>query len=220
MVYSHQVFSHNFHTLCERLQQGSPEFTDGQWIKTSKPVMCPLRNRTIFKHCHVVSPLFSWTCKVNLEKRTKKKKKKRETASHQWWFSFPSALLEAQDVELHLRPLRRHIQCLQETEFPHTRVLIAPLFHTICLIWSHSKFYNTPARIIVLLQEFCNLFVDQVCSIQNRDTKDHYHVVGFILLDQWRMSKSRLQSEHNLSFFFFREDFCTNKVQVFFYFSS
>ncbi|KFO26066.1 Dynein heavy chain 11, axonemal [Fukomys damarensis] len=71
------------------------------------------------------------------------------------------ALLEAQDVELHLRPLRRHIHRLQETEFPHTCALIAPLFHTICLIWSHSKFYNTPARVIVLLQEFCNLFIDQ-----------------------------------------------------------
>ncbi|XP_063095395.1 dynein axonemal heavy chain 11 isoform X2 [Cavia porcellus] len=72
-----------------------------------------------------------------------------------------NALLEAQDVELYLRPLRRHIQCLQETEFPQTCALMAPLFHTICLIWSHSKFYNTPARIIVLLQEFCNLFIDQ-----------------------------------------------------------
>ncbi|XP_060488660.2 dynein axonemal heavy chain 11 [Panthera onca] len=72
-----------------------------------------------------------------------------------------NALLEAQDVELFLRPLRRHVQCLQETEFPQIRVLIAPLFHTICLIWSHSKFYNTPARIIVLLQEFCSLFIDQ-----------------------------------------------------------
>ncbi|KAF4019994.1 hypothetical protein G4228_011768 [Cervus hanglu yarkandensis] len=75
-----------------------------------------------------------------------------------------NALLEAQDVELYLRPLRRHIQCLQETEFPQTGVLIAPLFHTICLIWSHSKFYNTPARIIVLLQEFCNLFIDQAIA--------------------------------------------------------
>ncbi|MEJ1283888.1 hypothetical protein NN561_014866 [Cricetulus griseus] len=72
-----------------------------------------------------------------------------------------NALLEAQDVELHLSPLRRHIHGLQEAEFPQTRILIAPLFHTICLIWSHSKFYNTPARIIVLLQEFCNLFIDQ-----------------------------------------------------------
>ncbi|ELK12575.1 Dynein heavy chain 11, axonemal [Pteropus alecto] len=80
-----------------------------------------------------------------------------------------NALLEAQDVELHLRPLRRHIQCLQEMEFPHTRVLIAPLFHTICLIWSHSKFYNTPARIIVLLQEFCNLFIDQATAYLSPD---------------------------------------------------
>nr|XP_036878224.1 dynein heavy chain 11, axonemal [Manis javanica] len=75
-----------------------------------------------------------------------------------------NALLEARDVELYLRPLRRHIQCLQEMEFPQTRVLIAPLFHTVCLIWSHSKFYNTPARVIVLLQEFCNLFVDQAIA--------------------------------------------------------
>ncbi|EPQ11489.1 Dynein heavy chain 11, axonemal [Myotis brandtii] len=75
-----------------------------------------------------------------------------------------NALLEAQDVALYLRPLRRHIQCLQETEFPQTRGLIAPLFHTICLIWSHSAFYNTPARVIVLLQEFCNLFIDQATA--------------------------------------------------------
>ncbi|PNJ55828.1 DNAH11 isoform 5 [Pongo abelii] len=75
-----------------------------------------------------------------------------------------NALLEAQDVELYLRPLRRHIQCLQEMEFPQTRILIAPLFHTICLIWSHSKFYNTPARVIVLLQEFCNLFINQAIA--------------------------------------------------------
>ncbi|KAL1791277.1 dynein heavy chain 11, axonemal [Sigmodon hispidus] len=72
-----------------------------------------------------------------------------------------NALLEAHDVELHLRPLRRHIVGLQEAEFPQTRRLITPLFHTICLMWSHSKFYNTPARVIVLLQEFCNLFIDQ-----------------------------------------------------------
>ncbi|KAH0513439.1 Dynein heavy chain 11, axonemal [Microtus ochrogaster] len=69
---------------------------------------------------------------------------------------------KARDVELHLRPLKRHIQGLQEAEFPQTQILIAPLFHTICLIWSHSKFYNTPARVIVLLQEFCNLFIDQI----------------------------------------------------------
>lgn len=75
-----------------------------------------------------------------------------------------NALLEAQDVELYLRPLRRYIQSLQEMEFPQSWGLIAPLLHTIFLIWSHSKFYNTPARIIILLQEFCNLFIDQAIA--------------------------------------------------------
>lgn len=73
-----------------------------------------------------------------------------------------SALLEAQDVEIYLKPLRRHIEHLQEAGFSQSRPCIPPLFHTIHLIWNHSKCYNTPARVIVLLQEFCNLFIDQV----------------------------------------------------------
>ncbi|XP_062979874.1 dynein axonemal heavy chain 11 [Elgaria multicarinata webbii] len=89
-----------------------------------------------------------------------------------------NALVEAQDIELYLRPLQRHIQCLEETEFPEIRILIPPLFHTICLIWSHSKFYNMPARIIFLLQEFCNLFIDQAIlylspeDIMKRETEE------------------------------------------------
>ncbi|XP_066487525.1 dynein axonemal heavy chain 11 [Tiliqua scincoides] len=75
-----------------------------------------------------------------------------------------NALVEALDIELYLRPLQNHIQCLQDAEFPRMHVLILPLFHTICLIWSHSKFYNMPPQIIVLLQEFCNLFIDQAIS--------------------------------------------------------
>ncbi|XP_058534261.1 dynein axonemal heavy chain 11 [Ochotona princeps] len=74
------------------------------------------------------------------------------------------ALLEAQDVEIYLKPLRRHIEHLQEAGFPQSRRCIPPLFHTICLIWNHSKFYNTPARVIVLLREFCNLFIDQATA--------------------------------------------------------
>ncbi|RXM32245.1 Dynein heavy chain 11, axonemal [Acipenser ruthenus] len=70
-------------------------------------------------------------------------------------------LVEAQDVELHLRPLHRYVDLLLEEEFPQTQTLIPPLFHTICLIWTHSKFYSFPARIVVLLQEFCNVLIDQ-----------------------------------------------------------
>ncbi|XP_032902051.1 dynein heavy chain 11, axonemal [Amblyraja radiata] len=71
------------------------------------------------------------------------------------------ALIEVQDIDLHLRPLQHHIEILQETEFSKIPVLIPALFHTICLIWSHSKHYCFPVRIIVLLQEFCNLLIKQ-----------------------------------------------------------
>nr|XP_006007896.1 PREDICTED: dynein heavy chain 11, axonemal [Latimeria chalumnae] len=74
------------------------------------------------------------------------------------------ALFEAQDVELHLRPLQRHIELLQAAEFPQILCLIPPLFHTVCLIWAYSKFYCSPERIIVLLQEFCNLLIDQATT--------------------------------------------------------
>lgn len=33
---------------------------------------------------------------------------------------------------------------------------IAKVLNTICLIWATSKHYNTPSRVIVILQEFCN----------------------------------------------------------------
>ena len=32
--------------------------------------------------------------------------------------------------------------------------------HCVCLVYSHSTFYNTPARVIVLMQETCNLLID------------------------------------------------------------
>ncbi|KAM7123899.1 LOW QUALITY PROTEIN: dynein axonemal heavy chain 11 [Ciconia maguari] len=71
------------------------------------------------------------------------------------------ALVEAQDIDLYLRPLEKYIQVFREMEFPKICNLIPPLFHTICLIWSHSEFYSMPAQIVVLLQAFCNLLIDQ-----------------------------------------------------------
>ncbi|MEE6489662.1 hypothetical protein FKM82_015640 [Ascaphus truei] len=70
------------------------------------------------------------------------------------------ALSEALDIELHLRPLKFYIAHLEESNFPDIESLSTPLFHTICLIWTHSRYYCFPGRIIVLLQEFCNLLID------------------------------------------------------------
>ncbi|KAK2822251.1 hypothetical protein Q5P01_022316 [Channa striata] len=71
------------------------------------------------------------------------------------------AVQEAEDIDLYLRPLRRQISNLEERSFPQVDALLPPLFHTLCLIWSHSKYYCNPQRMVVLLQEFCNLIIEK-----------------------------------------------------------
>ena len=39
----------------------------------------------------------------------------------------------------------------ETTDFTDVRPLYPPLLHTVCLLYSNSKYYNTSARIIVLL---------------------------------------------------------------------
>uniref|UniRef100_A0A8C5QH48 AAA+ ATPase domain-containing protein n=1 Tax=Leptobrachium leishanense TaxID=445787 RepID=A0A8C5QH48_9ANUR len=74
------------------------------------------------------------------------------------------ALAEALDIELYLRPLKFYIAHLEESNFPDIESFYIPLFHTICLIWTNSKYYCFPGRIIVLLQEFCNLLIDRAVN--------------------------------------------------------
>lgn len=45
---------------------------------------------------------------------------------------------------------------------PQLPTFIAKVLYTICLIWANSKHYNTPSRVIVILQEFCNQVMDMV----------------------------------------------------------
>ncbi|XP_072570592.1 dynein axonemal heavy chain 11 isoform X2 [Paramormyrops kingsleyae] len=74
------------------------------------------------------------------------------------------AALEAEDIELHLRPLKRQISYLEECNFAGVEPFIGPLFHTLCLIWSRCRHYCIPARIVVLLREFCNLLTEKAFS--------------------------------------------------------
>ncbi|KAK6302903.1 hypothetical protein J4Q44_G00272580 [Coregonus suidteri] len=71
------------------------------------------------------------------------------------------AVLEAEDIDLYLRPLRRLINSFEESSFNQIEMLLPPLFHTLCLIWSRSQYYCCPQRMVVLLQEFCNLLIEK-----------------------------------------------------------
>ena len=50
-------------------------------------------------------------------------------------------------------------QNLESSDFPDIIPQLRPLMHTICLVYSNSTFYNSPARIIVLMTETCNLLI-------------------------------------------------------------
>ncbi|XP_029978186.1 dynein axonemal heavy chain 9 [Sphaeramia orbicularis] len=74
------------------------------------------------------------------------------------------ALEESEDICIYLKPLERLFEDMENVEFPDVRVQIGPLMHTVCLVWANSRYYNTPARLIVLLQETSNLLIQQACG--------------------------------------------------------
>ena len=97
-----------------------------------------------------------------------------------------AALNEASDITLHLMPLVSHfkvcneswvvrdltcspVQAFETTDFTDVRPLFPPLLHTICLVYSSSKYYNTSARIIVLLT---------VSSVRRKDRFQRFSVSG------------------------------------------
>ncbi|KAF8566483.1 hypothetical protein P879_10718 [Paragonimus westermani] len=75
--------------------------------------------------------------------------------------SVVTALRESQDIHAHLSVLRPHIEDMEQAEFDQLPLHIEPVFSLICLIWASSTGYRQPGRILILLQELCNLVIDQ-----------------------------------------------------------
>nr|XP_036859332.1 dynein heavy chain 9, axonemal-like isoform X2 [Manis javanica] len=75
-----------------------------------------------------------------------------------------AALAEAQDIHMHLRPLHHHLEALESMEFPEVKPRLQPLLHVVCLIWATCKSYHSPGRLMVLLQQTCNLLIQQASN--------------------------------------------------------
>nr|XP_030717250.1 dynein heavy chain 9, axonemal isoform X1 [Globicephala melas] len=75
-----------------------------------------------------------------------------------------AALMEARDIHTHLVPLHRHLETLESLEFPEVKPRLWPLLHVVCLIWATCEPYRCPGRLMVLLQEICNLLVQQASN--------------------------------------------------------
>nr|XP_061808009.1 dynein axonemal heavy chain 9-like isoform X2 [Nerophis lumbriciformis] len=72
-----------------------------------------------------------------------------------------AALEEATDICIFLTPLQHLFEDIENKDFSDIKSLLGPMMHTVCLVWANSGHYNTPARLIVLLQKICNLLIQQ-----------------------------------------------------------
>ena len=96
------------------------------------------------------------------------------------WYKFVDfhnlALDEARDINMYLKPLRRHLDDIEQADVPELEILLAPMMHAIGLMWGNSTYYCKPARIIVLLQEIGNLLIDIVSNfLFFKYFLNHYH---------------------------------------------
>ena len=49
-------------------------------------------------------------------------------------------------------------------DFTALTELFKPMFHTMLLIWKHSGYYNTSAKMVTLIRETCNDLIMQACK--------------------------------------------------------
>ncbi|XP_034411078.1 dynein heavy chain 17, axonemal-like isoform X3 [Cyclopterus lumpus] len=66
---------------------------------------------------------------------------------------------EAEDVILNLNPVQEKLEELEQMEYQQLGGNIAAVMEEMRLVWIRSEFYCKPCRIVILLQEICNLFI-------------------------------------------------------------
>jgi len=70
-----------------------------------------------------------------------------------------TALHEANDITLYLKPLQTHFDRIENAEFLEIEEKLRPFYHCICLTWAHSKYYGLNSRMIVLFRMINNMMI-------------------------------------------------------------
>ncbi|KAL1403957.1 hypothetical protein pipiens_005505 [Culex pipiens pipiens] len=78
--------------------------------------------------------------------------------------SVVQAVHEADDITLFLKPLRKHFETFESTDFTDSLELIAPMLHCVCLLWAHSFYYGTNARMMILFKMVSNMMITEACK--------------------------------------------------------
>ncbi|KAI3374826.1 hypothetical protein L3Q82_021043, partial [Scortum barcoo] len=70
-------------------------------------------------------------------------------------------LKEAEDVTLNLKHLQEKLEEVEQMEYQQLGDNMAAVMDEVRLVWIRSEFYCKPCRMVVLLQEICNLFIQK-----------------------------------------------------------
>lgn len=78
-----------------------------------------------------------------------------------------TARKECTEIVRFLKPLKKIFQKMKYDstgmiEFTELHQVFKKLFHFIYLIWTKSKYYNTPTRLVCLIREICNDLIERV----------------------------------------------------------
>ncbi|NXG62204.1 DYH17 protein, partial [Hemiprocne comata] len=75
-----------------------------------------------------------------------------------------AGLEEAKDISLHLQPLQILLEEVEQADYFELQPYVEQTLCTIRLLRAHCQHYSSPARVLVILQEICNLLMEMTCN--------------------------------------------------------
>jgi dynein heavy chain len=105
------------------------------------------------------------------------------------------ARAESNENYRYLETLMDHFNKLTDETYEFLEIvdLFKPIMHTILLIWQYSQYYNTPARLVVLIREICNAIINRC-----RSYIDGPAIFGFITSDESKIADAKLAEALNV----------------------
>jgi dynein heavy chain len=73
-----------------------------------------------------------------------------------------SNYIECDDICMYLEPIRPLFEEVEEMEFGLLSKAFGQIMHCLTLVWANSTYYQSARRIVVLLRELMNIFIDAI----------------------------------------------------------
>lgn len=72
------------------------------------------------------------------------------------------ALDDAEDIVVHLKPLSKELQSIEELDFPEVGPHLPAIMHVLGLTYANCRAYATAPRVMNILTLICNQIIEQV----------------------------------------------------------